>query len=375
MRSLLHPLNTILILAVFVAALQAATLVITSSSPLAAATANYTIALSLTAQASIRQVDFAFEPWTDSSIAPFRSNTQLVYSGSTIQPSYFPQRLICSLTPVAASSFSFTLTNMYNPASTRPYQVTVTLTTTTGSTSSYTGSLTVTQVANTTFPIAGYSLNVGATSTAASLFLAPQNAQKFNNYFLRITYDSSLISLSLGTSTLYSIVSSSVGTIVLGSFTSTPNLLIIDKVTIVNPRAAITSTINCLFYIVSSSISYNVEAFFASNTLTAEVYTTLTTSSTFQYGLLGSLSIISSCPYSQVSNGSTSAYTVLTYNSSQLSTGSSSNCQSTSSTTCRHNLGNNYTLTSILPSIDNYSSSTITVTSYTFFNGAFYPLC
>lgn len=264
---------------------------------------------------------------------------------------------------------------MYNPASTRPYQITVTLTSTTGTTSSYTGSLTVTQVSNTSFPIAGYSLNVGATSSAASLFLTPQNAQKFNSYFLRITYDSSLISLSLGTSTLYSVVSSSAGTIVLGSFTSTSNLLIIEKVTIINPRAAITFTINCLFYIVSSSVSYSIEAFFATNTLTPEAYTTLSTSSTLQYGLIGSLGILSSCPYSQVSNGSTSAYTIMNYNNSQLTVSSSSNCQSTSTTTCRYNLGSNYTLTSLLPSIRNYSSSTITITSYTFFNGAFYPLC
>lgn len=207
------------------------------------------------------------------------------------------------------------------------------------------------------------------------MYLAPQYAQKFNNYFLRITYDSTLISLSIPTSSQYSIVSSSTGSFVLGSFFSSSNLLIIDKVTLVNPQAAVTSTINCLFYVISNSTNYNVEAFFSTNTLTPEPYSSLSTTSTLQYGVLGSLDILSSCIYSQVSSGGNSAYTTLTYNSSQLSVQSTSNCQTTSTTTCKYNLGSAYTITSILPSIGNFTSSSITITSYTFFNGAFYALC
>ena len=57
--------------------------------------------------------------------------------------------------------------------------------------------------------------------------------------------------------------------------------------------------------------------------------------------------------------------------------GTGSNCLSSSSTACQHTLTNNYTLTSLTPAVSSssFASLTLTVTSYTYFGSAYYPLC
>lgn len=277
---------------------------------------------------------------------------------------------------MTATTFQFTLTNMRNPSSTKPYPITITIYPTSGSTStSYSASLALAQITNSSFSLSSYMQTVGATSSNIEMYLSPQYALQLSNTYLKITYDSSLISISFGASTKYSIVSSSAGSVILGSFSLASTLLPLTNVSITNPQAAITYTIQCLFYLANSS-NYSIEAFYSTNTVTPAAFSALTTSSSLPYGILSSLAISSSCPYSQINHSASDpAYTIISYNSSQISPQSSSNCVNTSSSTCKHTLSGSYSLTNLLPVIVNANSTSLTFTSYTYFQGNYYSLC
>ena len=181
--------------------------------------------------------------------------------------------------------------------------------------------------------------------------------------------------MSLGSSSIYSIISTGVGSFILGSFSgSSLSLLRVTSVSITNPEASITTTINCRFYLLEGGVQYNIEAFYSTNTLNPASFTTLTSSTAFQYGVLTSLDVVSTCPYVQV-NGVTPAYTIVAFDNTQIQQSSGSNCATLSSTTCQTTLSGTFSLTSWIPQITNANQTILTITSYTFFQGQFYSLC
>ena len=81
--------------------------------------------------------------------------------------------------------------------------------------------------------------------------------------------------------------------------------------------------------------------------------------------------------FSQVSstNPTNPAYTLVSYDSTQVQPSAGANCVSASGSTCQHGLANNYTLTDWMPLVASYSQVSITFTSFTFFQGQYYSLC
>ena len=222
---------------------------VSSSSSLTGQTTNYTFAVSnLT---DLTRVDFGFSSWTLTNKDPFSSGTLLLVSDLTITPTLLPLTLIGFMpSTLAFSSLQLTLTNMRNPSSTKPYPITITLYHSSGSSSSVTVDLTISSISNSSFPMVGYSISIGSTSNSAELYLSPQYALHMTNTFLEITYDSTMITMSLGSSSTYTIISTSTNTFLLGSFSSSSlSLLRVTSVSISNPEAAISTIINCRFYL------------------------------------------------------------------------------------------------------------------------------
>lgn len=106
-------------------------------------------------------------------------------------------------------------------------------------------------------------------------------------------------------------------------------------------------------------------------------YSSLTLSSPLYYGNRASLSVTSSCNYTQVNstNASNPAYTIISYTSSEIQSTNISNCTIQSSSSCSHIFSNNYILSNLQTGIGNFSSTTLVFTSYTFYAGNYYPLC
>ncbi len=170
-------------------------------------------------------------------------------------------------------------------------------------------------------------------------------------------------------------ISQSSGTIIVGSFSTSSSLLSIGNVTIVNPQAAVTYTINCLFYITSGAQNYSIEGFYSTNTLTPRAFTSINTTSALAHGVETNLMLASSCPYASVSNGINIPSSVLSFNSSQLSFSSSSSCQLASSSSCQFTSTGSDILTLLTPSLLSFSTSSVTLTSRTYLNGQIYSLC
>ena len=119
--------------------------------------------------------------------------------------------------------------------------------------------MTLSSVSNTSFPLVGYSTDIGATSTGASLYLSPQYALRLSNTYLQVTYDPTLITLTFGTGSSYTTLASTAGSLTLYQFSTTSlSLLIVDNITAINPRAALTYTINCRFYVLEGGVQYGV---------------------------------------------------------------------------------------------------------------------
>lgn len=171
------------LLLVFLGSAQTPTVTLASSSALVGQTSNYTFTVSNFTD--LTRVDFTFTEWTTTSTNPFSSSSRLLVSGLTITPTTFPLSLICTLpNTIALSSLQLVLTNIRNPSSTKPYPVTIILYHSSGTSTTLTQNLTISSIANTSFPLIGYSLNIGVTSTAAELYLSPQYALHMRNTFL-----------------------------------------------------------------------------------------------------------------------------------------------------------------------------------------------
>jgi hypothetical protein len=146
---------------------------------------------------------------------------------------------------------------MQNPSSTKPYLFNITLNN--GSaTATYQGNLTCSNISNSTFGTIGYSSAVGATSSVVQLYLTPSYALMLNNSNLKITYDNVAFTISLATSSYYTTISGTAGALVIGKFQVQSYGLLEVQVSISNPQAALTSTINCLFYLNDSSGINNI---------------------------------------------------------------------------------------------------------------------
>ena len=91
--------------------------------------------------------------------------------------------------------------------------------------------------------------------------------------------------------------------------------------------------------------------------------------------MLSSITVLSSLPFVPKNNASILAYTVVTYSSNQFTFQSTSNCAALSSTTCKLILNSSSTITDLLAGIGSFATTSLTFTVYTYFNGAFYPLC
>jgi hypothetical protein len=149
----------------------------------------------------------------------------------------------------AGSNFSFILTNMRNPSSTKPYLITLNINNGTNS-NVFTANLTRTSISSYSLSTINYSLSAGTTSNNAELYLTPLYGLLQNGSFMSITYNSNMISLSPSGSSTYTVVSNTIGRVVIGSF-STPssNILQVVGLTIINPQASTTHTLVCLFYL------------------------------------------------------------------------------------------------------------------------------
>jgi len=105
-------------------------------------------------------------------------------------------------------------------------------------------------------------------------------------------------------------------------------------------------------------------------------FMTLNSNSTLRMGVVSDLAITQSCGVAQVNLNSTiQAYSMLTYNSSQIVPLASSSCTSQVNSTCRYNNNNSSVLSNFRVLINSFSSVSIVVTSYTYFRNILYPLC
>ena len=65
--------------------------------------------------------------------------------------------------------------------------------------------------------------------------------------------------MNLGASSTYTIISTATNTFLIGSFSTTSlNLLRVTSVSITNPEAAITTIINCRFYLLAAGVQYDI---------------------------------------------------------------------------------------------------------------------
>lgn len=372
MRSLLSLCGLLLLLAMSVGVAAVITVQVTSTSAFVGDSANYTV--TLINQTQVKQVTVTFSNWTNSSNNPFSTSSQMIVGSTTYTQVGYPNSMVFTLpSSVVGSTFKFTLTNMQNPSSTKPYIFNITINNG-SSDASYQANLTCTSINNNSFATIGYSNTVGSTSNNLQLYLIPYYALMLNSSVLKITYDNTVLSLTVVSSSSYSIFSTVAGTVVLNKFQVQSINQLSVVVNIINPQASLTTTINCLFYL-NDSGTYDIEALYNTITLQTIPFTTISTSSSFNYGSLASLAVTSTSPYVPVANGSTSAYTQITYNSTEIKMISTSNCISTSSTTCKFTYSSSYTVTSLQPQIGSFNSTTLTITSYTYFQSQFYPLC
>lgn len=125
---------------------------------------------------------------------------------------------------------------------------------------------------------------MSTTSNSANFYL------QFSNYFdvdtfLNFTYNSTLIQISAGSSTAYSVLANSQGSIVLSRWAAvTTTSRFISPFTIVNPPAAITFSLTAILSFVLDAVAYNIQSFTASFQLVPLAFLTLSFSPSFQYG-------------------------------------------------------------------------------------------
>jgi len=265
---------------------------------------------------------------------------------------------------------------MLNPSSLKPYLLTVSLTNST-STLTLMANLTATLLQDYGFYPIGYSSIIGRSSTVSFDILCPNYIDK--NTTLNLNFNSSLIAITFSTPSDNSYtVNQGNGTVLMTSWASVAvTFLTIVNVVIVNPLAAVSTTINGVLSFKSNNVTYSIQTVSSTITLQAVAFNSLIVTSPLYYGTKSSLVITSSCNYTQVNstNVSNPAYSIMSYTSSEIQSTNTSNCLLKSNSSCIHTLMNNYSLTYFQVGIGNFNFSTFTLTSYTFYAGSYYPLC
>jgi hypothetical protein len=219
---------------------------------------------------------------------------------------------------------------------------------------------------------------LGAASSTISIDFIMYNYIDTTSY-LSLSYNTTLIGIIFPNTSSYTVIQNANGTAI---FTNWNNIasysgkITLTGVAITNPQAAISYTVSGLFYFKQGNSTYNVQTVSATITLTTASFTTLSIASPLQFGVLSSLAVTSACSFTQVSsaNASNPAYTTVDY-PAELQPTSSSTCVITNSTSCKHTKSGAYSLDSFQVGIGNYSTTSLTFISYTFYAGAHYPLC
>ena len=351
------------------------TLAIESSSAVVGKTSvNYTFVLrNISASTAVA---FNFGSWSPLTQAPFSSSTRCFLAGSALSCVSFPTNQInCGIN--ISGSFNLTLTFMSNPSSTRPYSINVTFSNSTAS-RTLSSTLTVSTLANYPLSFISYSRVIGATSSNFNMDIV------MNNYidsttFLSLSYNNTLISITFPNTTSYTVLQNTNGNAIFSNWNNLASLngkVVLSGVSITNPQAAISYSVTGLFYFRVGNITYNIQTVSTTITLTTTAFSTLTIASPLQYGVLSTLAVTSSCAFTQLSstNASNPAYTIVTF-PTNLAPSNASTCVTTSSTTCQHTRNLSYSLSNFQAGIGNVSSASLTFTSFTFYAGAYYPLC
>lgn len=268
--------------------------------------------------------------------------------------------------------FTIVLTNMLNPASTKPYLMNLTFSRASAPTTiTLSTSLTV-NAANhqLSFTIRQNNRNVGASTSVPSFDFDLVNYFD-NNTQLNLVFDNTKINISLPSSSFYT-VSQGNGNINISRMSfSISNTLIFSNVTISNPRAALTYTIDAEQFFMESTTKYIYAVASITVTLLPIAFNTLSIASPLSMGSLVNLAVSSTCNFTQVSSPNQTAYTHLTFDTN-IDVVSGSDCSLISSTQCRHiKSGSPYSLTNFRPKIGS-SNATITFTAYTYFLTTFY---
>jgi hypothetical protein len=372
------PASVLVLVAGLLALCASQSLAIASSSAFVGDTStNYTFVLANVS--AVTAVTFNFNSWSALTQAPYSSSTKCYLSGAALTCTSFPSNQIqCALSLTGNGlSANLTLTSMTNPSSTKPYPVTLTLTNSSASLN-LTSSLTVSSLLNFPLSFQSYSKVLGATSSSISIDIV------MNNYIdsttvLSLSYNPALITITFPNTTSYNVLQNSNGTVLISNWNNLLSLggkVTLSSVAITNPPAAIVYTVTGSFYFKQSNLTYNIQTVSTTVTLTTLAFSTLTVASPLSYGVLSALTIASACSFTQVSsaNASNPAYTTVDF-PAELQPTNASTCVVTSSSSCQHTKSGNYSLSNFQMGIGNFTTTSLTFTSYTYYAGAYYALC
>lgn len=358
--------------------LAAQTITVSSSSLLIGATSvNYTFTVSNVT--SVTSVSFTFGNWSYLTQTPFSGSTKCYLNGALVSSAQFPSQVVCSMGSTgAATAFNVMLTSMMNPSSSKPYQINATVSNSSTS-RTLSGLLTVTTLTDYPLTFVSYSRAVGASSSAIQL----ENIM--SNYidpttFLSLNYNTTLINISFPSTSTYTVLQNANGTALFSTWTNLQSLggkVVLTNIGITNPLAAISYTITGKFYFKEGNATYNIQTFSVTVAITPAAFNVLTATSPLMYGVLSNLTLTSACNFTQANgpNVTLPAYTLIDY-PAELKPTNTSNCAVSNSTTCTYaKLSSPNSLTNFQVGVGSFNTTSLTVTTYTYYLGSYYALC
>lgn len=371
-------LASLLTLSLIVLRIAAQTISVSSSSLLVgAASVNYTFTISNVT--SVTGVSFTFGNWSYLTQTPFSGSTKCYLNGALVSSAQFPSQVVCSMGSTgAATAFNVTLTSMMNPSSSKPYQINATVS---NSTTSLTlsGLLTVTTLTNYPLTFLSYSRAVGASSSTIQLDSIMSNYIDPTT-FLALNYNTTLINVSFPSTSTYTVLQNANGTAIFSTWTNLQSLggkVVLTNIGITNPLAAISYTITGSFYFREGNVDYNIQTVSVTVTITPAAFNVLTATSPLMYGALYNLTLTSGCNFTQINgpNISFPAFTLIDY-PAELKAANTSNCAISNSTTCTFaRLVSPNTITNFQVGVGTFNTTSLIVTSYTYYLGSYYTLC
>lgn len=371
-------LASLLTLSLLLLQLAAQSISVSSSSLLVGATSvNYTFTISNVT--SVTSVSFAFGNWSFLTQTPFSASTRCHLNGVLVSSAQFPSQVVCSMSSTgAATTFNVTLTAMLNPSSSKPYQINATLSNSTTS-RTLSGLLTVATLINYPLTFLSYSRAVGASSSTIQLDSIMSNYIDPTT-FLALNYNTTLINISFPSTSTYTVLQNANGTAIFSTWTNLQSLsgkVVLTNIGITNPMAAISYTITGSFYFREGNVTYNIQTVSTTVTITPAAFSVLTITSPLMYGVLYNLTLTSACNFTQVNgpNATLPAYTFIDY-PTEFKPTNASNCAISNSTTCTFaRLSSPNTITNFQVGVGTFTATSVTVTTYTFYLGAYYTLC